>query len=416
MSSRIVAGAALVFVLVLGIGLRYLHVSDEHQLTPNETAYLYYAGRIHDEGLGAWKALHSEFIHDPETWSVAPPVRIGYVILLDAAMTITGTKTVAAGTALSFLSSVLTLLIVAWMGLRFFNPWVSLIASALCATSFIEIWLVRGTPQDGVFGLSGLLAVWLACEIMRNPARPWLYLLFHIAGVWSVLSKQQGGFVYFFAAAWLFVFLFFHQRARRQAMLVAAGFVTGLAVAGCIFVALAGGFHSAWRAYELSFISNDKSWSYQEECCFGPWTQLPFALFLLSPLTCILSAAGIAALVVSRNRPGILTPLQRGCVAVCAIMAGGFTIMFSVVPKMQILRFVTPGDGAICIVGGVGLWCFMVFARRILSRVEYALLTVLVTAGFLGSMVRDYGAFDKVAMHAAIPELGAELIRSAMGR
>ena len=412
---------ALVLVLVFGIVLRASHVHDRRQLTPNERTYLYYAGRIHDEGIGAWKALYAEFIHDPELWAVAPPVRVGYVILLDGAMAIMHTKTEAAGMALSFLSSVLTLLIVAWLGLRFFNPWVSLIASALCTTSAIEIWLVRGTPQDGLFGLSGLLAVWLTCEIMRSPRRTWLYPLFHVVGIWSCLSKQQGCLVYLLSALWLFCFLLIYERARRQAILLLVGVAAGLVIVCGIFVFLAGDPHSAWKAWEISFISNDESWAYQDECCFGPWTQIPIALFLLSPLTFALSIAGLAILALPRVWVAILTPLQRKCGGVCAIMAVSFTAMFSITPKMQILRFLTPGDGSICLVAGVGFWYMMTFARRRLARVEYCVLLVLVAGGFLGSMARDHAVFNKLAKRAGVSdtssetELGAEQIRFVLG-
>ena len=268
MPAKWLAWSGLAVVIVTGILLRAAHIYDQHRLTPNERAYLYYAARVHDEGARVTRDLFAEYENDPELWAVAQPVRIGYVFILAAAMKIMGTTQVEAGMAVSFLSSVVTLLLVAWLGIRFFNPWVSLIACALCATAFTEIWLVRGTPEDGVFGLIGLFEIWITCEIMRSPRRMWLHLPFHLVGMGAILVKQSGVFIYGFCALWLLGFLLIHRRARRQAVVLAAGALGGLVVVSGLYVVLAGGAHTAWRVYLLSFISNDEGWSYNEECCF----------------------------------------------------------------------------------------------------------------------------------------------------
>ena len=415
MRAKWLVWSALALVVLTGVLLRASHIHDQHRLTPNERLYLYYAGRIHDEGIGVTRVLYSEYFHDPEMWASAPPVRIGYVILLDAAMKIMGTTKVEAGMDLSFVSSVLTLLLVAWLGVRFFNPWVSVIASALCATAFTEIWLVRGAPEDGVFGLFGLLEIWIACEIMRSPRRMWLHVPFHLVGMWAILVKQSGVFIYGFSLLWLLGFLLIRQRERKLAMLLGAGAAAATVIVCGVLLRLAGDTHTAWRVYQLGFIANDEGWAYQDECCFGPWAQVPFALFLLSPLTFLLSLAGFATLLVPRNWGSILTPLARSCGAICAIMAVGFVCLFSFSPRLQSLRYVTPGDGAICLVAALGLWMLLSQARKYLPTVDYGVLLALVVVGFVSSMVRDYQVFDKVAMRAGIPELGAALIRSALG-
>jgi len=407
--------AALALVLLTGILLRASHIHDAHRLTPNERAYLYYAAKMHDQGVGVTTSLFREYENDPGLWAVAQPVRIGYVFILDAVMTVMGTTTVNAGMALSFVASALTLLLVAWLGIRFFNPWVSLIASALCATAFTEIWLVRGTPEDGVFGLFGLVEIWITCEIMRSPRRWWLYVPFHLVGIGAILVKQSGIFIYGFSAAWLIGFLWFQLRERRQAILVAAGLVAGIAIACGIFVVLAGNPPTAWRVFLLSFISNAEAWSYNEECCFGPWTQMPRVLFALSPLTFLLALTGIAMLVALRKWNPALPPLTRGYGALCAIMAIGFVCLFTFFPGMEVLRFITPGQGAICLVAGIGLWNFLSIVRPHLVRIEYSALLVLVAGGVVWSMVRDYAVFHRVEMAGGIPELGAALIRSALG-
>jgi hypothetical protein len=211
-------------------------------------------------------------------------------------------------------------------------------------------------------------------------------------------------FVYGFCALWLMGFLLVHERSRKQAVVLAASSLGGLLVVCGAYILLAGDASTAWSVYLLSFVSNDEGWSYNKECCFGPWTQIPRVLLLLSPLK-----------IYPGKTASLLTPIQRSCGGVCALMAFGFVAMFSFVQGMEVLRFITPGQGAVCLVAAIGLWSLMSLAQRNLSRLEYRGLVALVAAGFMISMVRDYGVFNKVAMQAQIPELGAALIRSALG-
>lgn len=415
MNPRIAAWLALALALAAGIWLRLAHVHDPHRPTPNETAYLYDAAKLHDEGLGATRDLFAEYTNDPSLWAVAQPVRIGYILILDLAMKAAGTTGIAAGSDLSLTASILTLLLVAWLGIRFFNPSVGAIAAALCATAFTEIWLVRGTPEDGVFGLFALLEIWIACEIVRAPRRRALYIPFHLIGIWSILIKQSGVFVYGFCAAWLLGVLWFRHRALRPALWLVAAFVAGLGVVCGVCILFAGDPHTAWRVYTLSYISNPEAWSYNDACCFGPPSGIPFVLLLLSPLTFFLSLAGIAMLALPCKWGSVLTAEQRNYGGICALMAFGFTALFSFFPGMEVLRFITPGQGAVCLLGGIALWSLLALAKPRLSAAEYGALLCLVAAGVAIGMVRDTQVFDQVAIRAGTPELGAIQIRSILG-
>ncbi len=406
---------ALALVLATGIWLRAIHVNDPHRLTPNERAYLSDAARLHDEGFAATRPLFVEYMNDPDLWAVAQPARIGYILLLDLTMTIMRATDIHAGMTLSFLASVLTLMLLAWLGVRFFNPWVSVAACALCATSLTDIWLVRGTPQDGVFGLFALLEIWIACEIMRAPRRYWLYVPFHLVGIWSILIKQSGLFVYGFCAAWLLGFLLFRERKPRVAVTLAACFVAGLLIVCVVYIYCAGDSITAWRVYMLSYISNAEAWSYNDECCFGPPTQMPYVLWLLSPVTSALALAGFASLLSPAKWIGNLTTLQRNYGGLCALMAVGFLTMFTFFSGMQVLRFITPGEGAVCLLGGVGFYCLISRASLHLSPIEFAFLLAVAVVGVMSGMVRDYRVFDKVAIEVGTPELGAIQIRSILG-
>jgi hypothetical protein len=406
---------ALAAVILIGIALRAKHVFDPHVLTPNERIFLYDAQRIHNEGIGVTRILFAEFRNDPGLWPVAQPVRIGYILTLAAAMEITGTTTVQAGMALNFATAAGTLLLLAWMGIRFFNRWVAVIACAFCTTAFTEIWLVRGTPQDGVVGLVSLIQIWITFELLRNPARWWLYIPFHSAGILGTLMKQAGPAVYGFTTIFLLAFLWFRERDHRRSIILAACSVGGLAVVALTYVLLAGDPQTAWRVYLLSYVSNPEGWSYTEDCCFGPYTQIPLALFYLSPLTFCAWVIGMGVLAIPVNWGSPLTRLQQRCGWLCAMVAIGFVCLFSLLHGWASVRYLTPGQGAACLVAAIGVWAVLSFLQERLARTEYAAVVALVIIGFIIGGVRDYRVFEKVGMNPLVPELGPALIRYALG-
>jgi hypothetical protein len=211
-------------------------------------------------------------------------------------------------------------------------------------------------------------------------------------------------------------YLYFREREIRRALIMAAASLAGLAVVCGFYVLMAGSRETAWKVFILSFTSNAEAWSYNEECCFGPWTQMPHVLFLLSPLTFVLSLTGIAVIAAPRKWVPSLTTEQRCCGAICAIMAVGFVCMFGFFSGMQVLRFITPGQGASCLLAGIGLAALLATAQPYLAKIEYRGLLAMVVVGFLFSMARDYSVFTKAGSANGIPELGAILVRSALGR
>ena len=169
--------------------------------------------------------IYAEYERNPDAWSYPSPTRIGHLVFVAAWMKISGGRNEKAGSEVSLAFSCMSLLLVACMGVRFFNPAVALAAVAFLATSVAELGMARRVWQDSAFGFFGLLAVYLTCEITRNPRRAWLYPAFLAAGALSLLTKQTGVLSYGICALWLLGYLIFRgpvvarrnpARARRD--------------------------------------------------------------------------------------------------------------------------------------------------------------------------------------------------------
>ena len=68
-------------------------------------------------------------------------------------------------TAVSCAASILSLGVLLWIGLRFFNPWITLVAVTLMAVSPMDLAVARRAWQDEVLGCVVLVIVGLSCEL-----------------------------------------------------------------------------------------------------------------------------------------------------------------------------------------------------------------------------------------------------------
>ena len=110
--------AVLATIVLGGVILRSLHLDDVTQRTPDERTYIGYATRIAQQGPGAERKIIAEFEADEQLWNYPPPTRVGHIFLLAAVMRVFGTEGAFAGVALSWVCSILSLILTARIGLR----------------------------------------------------------------------------------------------------------------------------------------------------------------------------------------------------------------------------------------------------------------------------------------------------------
>ena len=124
---------ALAAIILIGFALRYLHLGDVPMRSPDEAGYTYFAVRIADSGIRSAPALFEEFLTKPDLQSYPAPTRITYPLLEALVMRLSEVEDVDAGVAVSFVFSVLSLGLIAWLALRFFDPWTAVVSTAFLA-------------------------------------------------------------------------------------------------------------------------------------------------------------------------------------------------------------------------------------------------------------------------------------------
>jgi 4-amino-4-deoxy-L-arabinose transferase-like glycosyltransferase len=408
---------ALALVIAVGVLLRVIGLEGARTLSPDEYIYTQCAIRIADHGLGAMPGLFADYESDRANWIFPCPSRFGHVLLFAAAMKISGVRDPSAGAAVSCLFSSLSLVLVMWIGLRFFNPWIALAAGTFLAFSVGELGMAQRAWQDATFSFLGLLLVYLTCEIARRPRRVLWYPAFLAVGAYSVLTKESGVLSYGLCAAWVLGVLLWRERSWRGAVLLALGGLASLA--GCLLVwsLLAGGWSTALSAVNHSFHSGGGAWAAQY--CSGPWYQFFYMLWLVGPATAALALAGTAVAVLPcpllGRLKGTVELADPRAAGVAAFVTLGFFAFSTLVPNFQYLRIIGPADGPYCLLAGLGLWYLFSLARGFLPESGGRALFVLAAVGVVIAAVRDYHAF-RLLIGSRMQDLAVRFIRQVMQR
>jgi 4-amino-4-deoxy-L-arabinose transferase-like glycosyltransferase len=411
---------AFVAILALGIWLRCQHMTDVETRSPDEKTYTAYAARLADQGFGVYKELFANYDSHPAIWIYPSPTRFGHVALFSALMATTGVRDNRAGAAVSWFFSVLSLVLVTWIGLRFFNPWIALLAAAFLAFSFGELGMARRDWQDSTFGFCGLLLVYLTCEITAAPLRKIWYAAFLFTGTFAFLTKETSVLSFGFCALWLAGAMLFQQRSWKLFAAVAAVAAGCVLLALNVWIALAGNVGSALAAVDHSTRSGAGDWA--RLYCSGPWYQFLYLLWIVGPLTAAM--AGIGALAgIFANMPRFQKHIEQTlglsdprAIGMAVLMTLGFVSFAAFVPHLQYLRIVSPAAGTYCLLAAAGFWYLLSLARRPLHGIARQAATAIAIAILAIAGLSDYRSFENVVVRSGMEELAVSGIRSVMGR
>lgn len=395
---RLLAGA----VIVLGIALRLAHLGDVSLRTKDEQAYARYASRIAQGGPGASPAVFAAAVADPEGQSLPSPVRVAHTFLVAAMMRLIDDDSgYGAGIAVSWIATVLSMLLLARMGLRFFGARVALTAVFFLAVSMEELTLSRRAWQDASLGFFCLLGTYFAMKILRSPGRTWPYVAFHLTFLWCTLTKQTGLLVYVVAGAVLCGYLVLRDRDwKRAGGMVAAG-AGVVVVAWEVLSAAAGGPAEAWLALQRSVVFGQASEAYTLACCEGPWWQVTWALFLGNPLLVVMAVAGIGLAVVRFRSPAAVLAAAE-LVAMVGFISHNH--------HLQNLRFMAPVHGVLSLLAAVGIWGLVRMAGAGYRRGLSGCAVILI----LASGWMEYRNYVRVAIEGVNLDLGVIQIRQIL--
>lgn len=394
---RLLIPVTLLSVLMLGFVLRALHLDDVNIRTPDEGAYIRFGHEVWRGGPQAAATQFAEYVRLNGSWNIPPPVRIGHTFLVAATMFLWDSASPGSVVGLSFACSLLSLVLLARIGFRFFTPLTALAAVFILATSAPELGIARRAWQDAAFGFFSLMLLSFSLELLRDSRRWWPQLGFFTLGAWCVLMKQNGLIVYALSALAVFLAILLRDRAVRRSLLFAVSFIASLGAAVCLLILCGGGAEVTWSALRLSFQYAPGAALYNESCCAGPWWQLPWTMFLLNPVTSVLAVIGLTTI---RGWRGAYVGLTLAWVlAVLGFM--------TLAPLLQNLRLLSPISGGLALLAGCGFSAIVAWARRFRQYARLAVLATMLLAGFF-----EYRHFVRISVQYATPDLGVIQVRS----
>ena len=412
------------FLVVMGLGVA-LRLANHNvsNPTPDEKTYAYYADQVAHGSIDTPGRLTENYNAHPDQWIYPTPIRTGYYYLLAAAMKCSGASACEAGVAVSSLSSIVQFILVAIIGLRFFDRWTTLIALALFSVCPMDLAIARRVWQDGVVGCAGLMLFYSSMEASLRPRKKVWLALFWMCGFFFLLLKESSGLIFGFYCAWLTGMCLLRKCPPMQCAGIAMGcVVTGL-LAFVTMALLSGGVSSVIAVYQHATRTMPFN-AYAVNFQNGPWYSCPLCWWILSPVAASLCCLGAAGWIfpgqpLRRTLQAALLLDEKGC-AVAGSMAACifFVTAITFLPfYLKNLRYVSPVYGTEYLLGALGLRWLLEMCRASLSP---AFLRMAITGAVMliaGAVAADFVTFDRLFLKAGLDDLAAgRLIEQAFPR
>lgn len=398
---KTVSLALLILVIFLfGTALRIKYLGSVEMRSPDETVYTLQARTLATEGSRSISSMIKEWNSNWQAWLYPPPVRIGYIWLLSSLMKILGNGGLYIGAYISCASSILSLLLLVVLGLRFFNPWITSAALLLLSVSPIDLAIARRTWQDSLIGFIGCSLIYLCAEIGRNPRRTSLYILFAALGAYGILVKETGIIIFGLCTAWLVWILFAENKDHLRGAIAMALVVLGLIVSASILVHASGGIGQLLEVYnnwKHSVQANFYNIEYQS----GPWYSFLEGFWIISPAGSILCVVGILGAWKKRASAGI------------ALIGMAFLLIVMLTPYSKSMRYVSVIFVPFYLMAGAGFWQLITAAKmRFGAALFYAATCILSLALIFGAW-HDINTFKKAFVRTGILDTSIRMIKEA---
>lgn len=400
-------------LLCLGIGLRLANLENVTRRTPDEIVYTRQANLVLQQGTEGVRSLVAQYQRDPSVRLYPPPTRAGYLWALAATMRLGGRTDEGAGAILSCAASVGSLFMLTLVGIRFFPPWATLFALLFFSVSPAELELARRTWADALSGFLGLSLVWVAGEITRAPGRRLWHWAFAIVGGLATLIKESGPIVFGLCTVWVVWVLLMERRTPRDAVRLMGG-ISAAAAATVLWLASSVGGVSTliqtWTMWLQANAANPYALEYQS----GPGYLLLEAFHILSPLTAVLCAVGLAvALSYRRSVRGPQPPtgtVKREVIFWMALFALAFLAIPMLLPHWLNLRYLSALFGPFYLLAGLGFCCCVSVLWPRLSRKPRAAFAAVVIAALLVVASTDHRRFRRMFVRDALGDLSVKLV------
>lgn len=395
--------AVIALLLLFGVGLRWANLDNVASRTPDERVYAWQASVVRSEGTAGVRKMTAQYRRDPDARLYPPPTRAGYIWLLAGVMSLSERTDEGAGADLSAASSVGSLLLLAWVGLRFFPAWATVFAVLFYAVSPPELVMARRAWQDCLIEFLGLALVAIAAEILRGPGRRIWYLFFVLVGSFGVAIKESWALIYALWAVGLLGVVLIARKDWRNGLLLAAAGLAGLAASVAWLASQVGSFTDLYQIVSQIPSANAAN-AYAKEYQTGPGYLLLRSFWILAPIPALLCLPGIAIGLFPRANPA------RGIVFWMALFVPVFLAFPFVLPHWLNLRYVSVLFPAVYLLAGLGFWYCASACWSWLRGANRGLFAVLALALLVLGAFTDYERFQRVFVRNNVPDLSVKMV------
>jgi hypothetical protein len=329
-------------------------------------------------------------------------------------MKLTNNDSVNIGAYISTFFSILSLLFIIIIGLRFFNQWITLAAFLFMSVSPMELAIARRTWQDAMFGCWGLTLIYFCCEITHNANKIIWYILFLLLGSYCILIKESGLIVYGLCMLWILWLCVVKQRYLLKGTFLILSGILGITISISALVISAGGLNPILTLYK-HFIETMPANTYAVEYQSGPFYYLLESLWELSPLNLILCLVGILGTISPKPLTQKISPICniRNSNAIFGIIF--FMVVFigitAIMPYCQNIRYISPVFAPFYLISCLGVWYIISFTRYRIKKLYSYIITISILAGVVGIALKDYQNFRKIFIEQSALDLSPKWIK-----
>ncbi len=396
----------MAILLSLAATLRVANLDNVTSRTPDERVYTHQANVWLQSGRAGLRSLVETYKRD--TAKDHPlPTRAGMIRVVAMMMKWTGRNDESVGAIVSCAGSIISLYVMALIGIRFLPPWAALAGVLLYGVFPPALAIARRTWSDALVELAGLLLVWLTCEITRNSRRRVWYLLFAAVGSVSIAVKESMLVPYGLCGLWILWVLVKERREWKNALAVILAAVAGLIGSLWWLARMAGSF-----ADLVSIVTGvqrvNATSQYGIEYTSGPGYLLLDAFWIVSPISTFLSLVG---LYVAFKRPQEITAASQAILGI-GIFALSNILIAMIIPHWLNLRYVSVAFGPICLLAGLGAWYLFFISSNRIAAGRPRILAGIMSAILIAGAVSDYRRFQRIFVRDATADLSIKMLQN----
>ncbi len=401
---KVAAYGFIVLAIAVGGWIRWRVMDfdrdDKRNHSPDEAMYTAYASVAAHEGIKGTAISVGVYNKNEKLWILPPPTRIGYLYPLAGVMKLTGRSDVDIGLCVSVAVSVLSLIFIAVLCLRFFDPWTAFFASLFMAVSPMELAFARKVWQDGFMTLFGGTLFYFSFEILNRRKKYLWIAAFALFGAYAGLAKESGFVLLGLLSAGL-MFLLLRDRRFKEATFLAVLVLAASLMAVLVLAKLSGGIEplsQVYRHLQSALSSNRYALEFQDD----PWYAFLEAFALLSPLVFILFVVGVVSVFLDPNRSSALF--------LSAFVFISFLIAVSIPAYFKNIRYLSPVFIPFYLLAATGLKRLIFLIREKTNRltsVSFGALALIALVAIEGMN------FQRIFIENHAKDLSNPLLRSA---